>query len=283
MWRAIRVFFVGLAVAIAGVWLLSQPRNDRDWRADYARQPQVARGADAPVLRNIRNWSYAPDGTPTATPWIERALDPGALRQAWFVVEPFGPSPAIAHTMFAFEFEDGAVFVASIEARREVGESYSAVKAALLPIYEYIVVWTTERDMYANSEFVTGDQLFLYRLDIPLAHQRAILGAMIDRTEALQTQPRWYNTLFANCSNLLARVVNGLQAGAVPLHYSWILTGYADSYLHRLGYIGLGEGFATTERRAHISPLIPRAYGQTDPAAFSARLRALMDGRAVPG
>lgn len=280
MWRAVKAFVVGLIVAIAGIWGLSEPRNDRDWRADYARQPQVLRGEAAPVLRNIRNWSYAPDGTPTDTPWIERSLDPEALTQAWFLVEPFWGSPAIAHTMFAFEFEDGEVFVASMEARREVGEGYSAVKAAILPIYEYLIVWTTERDMYANSEFVSGDHLYLYRLDIPLAHQRAILNAMIDKTEALQERPQWYNTLFANCSNMLARVANGLQPGAVPLHYSWVLTGFADSYLHRLGYIGLGADFAAAEARAHISPLIPEVYRETDPVAFSARLRAEMATRA---
>ena len=54
------------------------------------------------------------------------------LEQAYFVVEPFTGSEAIAHTMLSFRFRDGKTYVASVEARRKEGESYNAPLAAVL-------------------------------------------------------------------------------------------------------------------------------------------------------
>lgn len=281
MIRLLLLLFSLLAVlVIGGLWLnwqLAKPSHDRDWRADYARLPTVTRGSDGVTLNNIRNWSYAPDGTPTVQEWITRKIDPEALTQSYFVVEPFGGYKAIAHTMLAFAFDNGETYVVSIEARREKGEVYDALKAAIFPIFEFMFVWTTERDMYGNSEFMAKDQLYLYPLAIPLSHQKAVLKAMIDETEALVAEPRWYNTLFSNCTNVLARAVNKVAPGALPLDISWVLPGYADEFLYENGFLKDAGSFDKTHDLAHISPLIRANYGIKDPSAFSAALRRQLE------
>lgn len=277
MLKAVFLTLLAGIAALAATWFVLPPSHDRDWQPLYSRIAEVDRTGPVPMVRNIRNWAYAPDGTPTRQAWIDREIDPARLARTWFVVEPFGEHPdLIAHTMFSFEFDDGSAYVVSVEARREVGEGYQALRAALVPTYEYMIVWATERDMYANSEFYTDDRLYLYELAIPPAHQRAVLNAMLDDTAELAAHPAWYNTLFANCSNVLARAVNDIQPGAIPLDTSWVLTGHAARFLNELGYIGPGQDFATLQRSAFLSPAIPPAYAETDPILFAQELRRLL-------
>ena len=274
-----RVLLILLALIVlvpAGLWInwqLHRPSHDRDWRADHSRLPEVSQQDGLYTLANIRNWDYAPDGTVAREEWITRDIDPDSLTQAWFLVEPFGNMAAIAHTMLAFSFEDGSAYVASIEARREVGETYSAPKAAVLPIFEYMFVWTTERDMYGNSEFWAGDRLHLYPLTIPLDHQKAVLRAMLDETAEVQAEPRWYNTLFSNCTNVLARTVNKIDPDAVPFDKSWMLPGFSDDFLYEQRMIPTDRPLAQVEEEALISPLIRELYTIADPVAFSTALR----------
>lgn len=276
-----RHFLFAPLVLIGGLslnWHLWQPSHNRDWREDYSRLPEVTEQDGRFRLANIRDWDYARDGTVTRQDWLTREIDPDDLVQAGFLVEPFGGNAAIAHTMLVFTFADGASYVASIEARREVGEEYSAVKAALLPIFEYLFVWTTERDMYLNSEFMAGDQLYLYPLRLPPEQQKAVLAAMLRETAEVQAEPRWYNTLFSNCTNVLARTVNKIAPDAVPLDKAWVLTGHADEFLYGLGFFGTDLPFAEMEARAHISPVIRDLAGIGEATEFSRAFRARMSG-----
>ncbi|MGP6089979.1 lipoprotein N-acyltransferase Lnb domain-containing protein [Antarctobacter jejuensis] len=268
-------------IVIAGLvlnWVLTPASHDRDWRADYSRLPSVSEQDGLYRVANTRNWDYAEDGAVTRQEWIEAEIDPDTLTQAYFLVEPFGSVDAIAHTMLVFTFADGAAYVASIEARREVGEAYSAAKAAVLPIFEYMFVWTTERDMYGNSEFMAGDALYRYALDIPLEQQKAVLKAMLDETAEVEAQPRWYHTLFSNCTNVLARTVNKIAPDAVPLNKAWFLTGYADEFLYEQGFISNARSFEDTHAAAHISAVIRELYDIKEPKAFSSALKTRLNG-----
>ncbi len=259
-------------------WHLARPSHERDWRADYSRLPSVTEQDGLYRVANTRNWDYAEDGSVTREEWIEAEIDPDTLAQTYFLVEPFSGAQAIAHTMLVFTFTDGSAYVASIEARREVGEAYTAAKAAVLPIFEYMFVWTTERDMYGNSEFMAGDALYRYALDIPLAQQKSVLKAMLAETAEIEAQPRWYNTLFSNCTNVLARTVNKIAADAVPLNKAWFLTGYADEFLYEQGFISNARSFEDTHAAAHISGVIRELYDIAEPRAFSQALEARMTG-----
>lgn len=267
-----------LAGALCLNWRLATPSHDRNWQADYARLPGVEQTARGYRLSNIRNWSYAANGEVTVKEWLSRDIDPNDLVQAYFLVEPFGSIDEIAHTMLGFRLADGEVLVASIEARREVGEVYKPLKSALLPVFEYIFVWTTERDMFGNTEFLAGNQLYLYPLAIPLGQQQAVLAVMLEETARIEQQPRFYNTLFSNCTNVLARTVNRISPGAVPFDISWFLPGLADDFLFREGILQATGSFEETVAAAHVSPFIFGAYDITDPAAFSARIREDMPG-----
>ncbi|WP_425101647.1 DUF4105 domain-containing protein [Tropicibacter sp. S64] len=275
-----RAFLILLALpclAVLGLlanWQLHTPSHDRVWRADFSRLPEVTEQGDRYAIANVRNWDYARDGSVNAEEWITAEIDPSKLVQAWFMVEPFDVNPAIAHTMMAFTFEDGGGYVASVEARREEGEVYDAPKAAILPVFEYMVVWATERDMYFNSAFWAGDQLYRYPLTIPLDQQKAVLRGIIAKTAEVQAEPQWYNTLFANCTNVLARVVNDLRPGSVPVDKAWVLTGYSDDFLYDEKMIPTNASFAEVEKRAHVTPDIVALGDVQGALAFSRALKA---------
>lgn len=275
MKRGLLSILVLAAAAVAGLWInwqLSAPSHVRNWQPLYASLPKVTENAGRYTVSNIRNWSYAPDGVPTPD-WTQVTLDPTALKRVWFIVEPFSEIRAIAHTMLSFEFADGSAYVASVEARREVGEGFGGLKAGILPMHEYMFVWTTERDMFANSTFYTGDDLYMYPLELSSEAARAVLVAMLEETDDLSHRPRWYNTFLSNCTNVLARAVNDRTPGAVPWDVSWYLPGYAAAFLHEQGYIAPEADFTALEAVSLVTPHVLEVYGDAEPSEFSRRLR----------
>lgn len=275
--RLLLATFTLVILAIAGLWLnwsLSTPSHDRTWRADQARLPQVEQAGDLWRMKDVRNWSYAPDGQASSREWIDLDVDPGALTRAWFLMEPFGEIDAIAHTMLGFEFSDGTVLISSVEARREADEVYNAPKALVLPIFETIIVWSTERDMLGNSTFWAQDDVFMYPLELSAQGARAVLEGMLHATARVQESPQWYNTIFSNCTNVLARAVNKSTDGAVPFHYAWYLPGYADEFLYGEGFLAGDGTFEDISKKALVTPIVPELYEVTDPKQFSRDVRA---------
>lgn len=251
------------AMLIALSWLLVPPSHDRQWREDYARLPQISQTATTTSISNVRDWSYATSGEPIMQTWRSMTVDINALERTYFILEPFYDHEAIAHTMLAFSFSDDTpTLVASIEARREVGETYRPLQAMLIPTYEYLYVWSTERDAYANSTFATGDELYRYPLELPLAVQRTLLSDLMTETASIAANPRWYNTLTANCTNELARVARSRYGARMPVDIAWYLPGYSVAYLTKLGYIRDND-----QNLSHISPLVRDIYTPTGQTA----------------
>ncbi len=275
--KAILLLFCGLGLVVAGLWTnwqLSTPRQDRDWQPLYATLPTVE-GAAVYQLTNVRNWVYRDDKT-TIPGWLDVTLDPGELVNIYLLVKPFGTMRAVAHTMLAFEFSDGAGYVASVEARREVGEDYGGLKAGVFPLHEYMIVWATERDMYLNNTVLGRHELYAYRLELTVAAKQAVLTSILDETRALQDQPRFYNTFLSNCTNVLARAVNKVLPDAVPWSIAWHLPGYAPDFLHRKGLIDAPNGMDALRDQSRITHVVESLTSVDDPVAFATAFRALV-------
>lgn len=261
----------------AGLWFnwhMRTPTHTRNWQPIYGTLPNVVQEGDSYRITNVRNWSFGSDKITTTPDWLDVTLDPAELTDVYFLVKPFGTSDAVAHTMLAFQFADGASYVASVEARRTVGQAYGGLKAGLLPMHEYMFVWATERDMYAFSTFFTDHTLFLYKLDLSDAAKRAVLVAMLEETAALADEPRFYNTFFSNCTNVLARAVNKVSPNALPWHISWHLPGLSPKFLHDRGVITAPSSFENLQQSAHITPIVADLYDIEDPIEFAAALRS---------
>jgi hypothetical protein len=72
---------------------------------------------------------------------------------------------------------------------------------------------------------------------------------LLQRTESLETQPRYYNTITSNCTNELAKAAGFQWAPA------YILTGRSDEYLFRRGIIP-GASFAQAHARSDVTDFV---------------------------
>ena len=109
---------------------------------------------------------------------------------------------------------------------------------------------------------------------------RNLFRDLAAESRALETQPRFYNSLTSNCTNELAKEANRAQPGAIPLNIGLLLPGYADHFLYDRGFIPHDAPFESVRQRYAISDFVSAHVDQPD---FSQRLRQHLDGSAAAG
>jgi hypothetical protein len=273
------VLTLALLFCIGVVFVLTRtPSNDRIWAPEFAKLNTIEQESDHTLLfRNVRDWTYV--GTTTAsTEWRDLHVDPNQIKSAWFFIDFFNTSShLIAHTFISFEFSDGSTIAFSIEARREASEDYS-VLGGFVRAYELQYLWGTERDFISERVVHDVNPMRMYRLALTPDQTRAVFDSMVEETNALAAEPRFYNSITANCTNLLAKIVDTHYPGTLPYDISWQLTGFSDTYLMREGFIALKAGSETaTEQAADLGSQADAIAALTteEPNAFSTAIRNL--------
>ncbi len=267
---------LGLLAALAAAALaviFRAPSHDRDWRAEIAVLPAADRAGERLDIDQVRDWTYSADG-PLATAYHPGTYDMAGIARVWLMVEPFGGSDAIAHTLVLFEFANGRFLALTIEARKEEGETYSALRGAF-NTYELLYLWAEARDVLVRRARYLKHGVYLYPLDLPEAERRAFLGALADKTAALKARPRFYNTLFSNCTNELAKTAG------LAWDPAFILTGFAPRHLWQTGMIpgrAAGQDFESVRAQADMAGAID-ALPDESPAVFDRALLDLLDRR----
>jgi len=251
-----RLFFIILLAvtgAIALFIILRKPRADRNWMAPLAHAPQfIQRGDSVWALDHLRGYEFGADGA-SVKKWRPAQFDCADLTEIWFFVEPFTQWNAAAHSFLSFVFagQTSQTVSVSVEARRKEGDAYSGLRG-MLNAYELIYLWSTEKDILTRIAINLDHNLYAYKLDITPEQARAVLDYFIARTNRLKDHPRFYNTVASNCTNELAKAVNDAFPGALPWHYSHILTGYSAERLHALQFIRAEGPFEDFKARADI-------------------------------
>lgn len=275
-WRRIVLLILLVAVLAGSVWLFARtPSLDRDWSEEVSRLPDAAYRQDGTVLiSNVRHWNYDADG-PVDNAWRDASYDPQRLAGLWFNLDPLPVWDGVAHTFLVFEFDGGSqrYLGVSVEARKTRGQVYSGLKG-LFRQYELLHVWASEADLLKRRTLYLGEDVYQYRLALTREQIRAIFDAFVEQTQALAQQPRFYNTLLSNCTNELARTIRR-TGGEIPWHYSYVLTGFADRYLHGLGYIAPGESEFGAVRRAALKTGRIVEFADLTGAEFSDAIRRL--------
>ncbi len=266
-WLAARLFRpalagIGIVLAAGTAGCATAPRADRDWFPYLAPTAQVEASESRFSVAPVSDWSYASTG-PTAESYVEAAYDFEALREVWFVLEPQPGSQLAAHTFLLFEFEGDRLLGLTIEARRERNEEYSALRG-IFNTYELSYLWGSARDLMTRRAVMLEHEVFMYPVAIDDGQKRALLRSLLTRADALERRPRYYNTLFSNCTNELAKAAGFNWAPA------YILTGRSDEYLFRRGIIP-GDDFARAHARSDVTLLV-RALNAMRPDAFDSAL-----------
>jgi len=251
------ILLLGSAACVSG-----PPRADRDWYPYLARGVDVGIGEQSFDVSPISDWSYAPEGV-TNERYFDASYDLSQLREVWFMLEPQPGSQLAAHTLLLFEFEGDRMLGLTIEARRERNEDYSALRG-VFNAFELAYVWGTARDFLTRRVVMLDHEVFVYPVAITDEQKRMLLTRLLERTEALETTPRYYNTITSNCTNELAKAAGFHWAPA------YIFTGRSDEYLFRRGIIP-GDSFDQAHTRSDVTDFV-RALNDAPAESFDAEL-----------
>lgn len=234
---AIKLLFLTV-IAISIIILFNQkPSHSRDWVAGFDVFPHIEINDNEITIKNLRDWTYEKDKV-TGFNYKTETYNPNNLTQAYFLVEPFSKWDGIAHTYFVFEFSDKEPIAFSVEARREKDEKYSAL-LGFFNQYELIYIWGTEKDLQDQRIVMQGNDIYKYPLIISNENTQKLFVHLAEKTQELEENPQFYNTISKNCTNILADFANDIAPNhdAIPSHYARYFPGYSDELLYKLGYI----------------------------------------------
>jgi len=264
-WRGIAAVAVIFALLLVW-WSAIAPLNDRDWQTDVAQLPTGTLDGDVLTLHNVRNFDYRSE-TDFTPRWETRTYDLAQLTGLDLFMSYWG-SPSIAHTILSWNFADGQHLAISIETRKQVGESYSAV-AGFFKQYELYYVVADERDVIRVRTNHRGEDVYLYHLRTPADRARAILLDYVESMNALAAQPKWYNAATHNCTTTIRTHVQRIGI-AQPWDWRILVNGYADQMLYERGGLDTSLPFADLRERSLIDP---RAQAADQDPHFSERIR----------
>ncbi len=254
-----------------------KPQANLDWNDYQDRVSTTTIASDGTVsISNVRDWTYG-SSTVLSKDWTSTRENVSDLTSVWFLLEPFASWNAIGHTFLSFEFKDGTVLSFSIEARMTREQQYSAVQG-LFNSYELSYQWGTERDFITRRLLYLDHPVYLFKLSLSPQQQKDVFISMLEETNTLAASPRFYNTLTANCTNLLAENINAHYPHTLPWDPSWYLTGYSDKYLMKQGFISeKNNSVAQTQAAAALEPYKAEILqlATTSPRDFSRQIRAL--------
>ncbi|MCO4052970.1 MAG: DUF4105 domain-containing protein [Bosea sp.] len=279
-WPAL-VAFLALLAVVMGWWSSLRPSGGRVWAEALSRLPSVTVEGERYTITNVRNFTWratvgdADEGSGEEVAearWETRSYD---LSKAAGIDLFFSywTGPLIAHVLVSVTFDDAPPLTFSIEIRRERGEVYSAL-AGFFKSYELAIIAADERDIVRLRTDVWKEDVRLYRLDVGRDKARALLLAYADQINALKREPRWYDTLGANCSTVAFRIARGLWPG---LRFDWriLAPGRGPDYAHELGALRSDIPLDELKRLAAITE---KAQKLAPDADFSAAIR-----EGVPG
>jgi hypothetical protein len=273
-WRALAVYAVSFA-ALALWWGSIAPSNSRDWAPDVAEIPSGELHGDLLTLHNVRNFDYRSETDFTAR-YEDRTYDLSKLRGVDLFMSYWG-SPAIAHTIMSWDFEGDRPLAISIETRKDKTQQYSAI-LGFFKQYMLCYVAADERDLVRLRTNYRGEQVYLYRLTVPLDQARALLLDYLASMNGLVEQPRFYDALTHNCTTSIRRHAKHVNPNVPPFDWRLLVNGYGDQMLYEQGRIDTSLPFPELRAKSLVNE---RAQAADQDPDFSQRIReGLPDPRA---
>lgn len=262
------------SVCVVIWWLSLQPSNERTWQPDVARTASATIDGNIVTIRNLRNFDYRTE-TEFTENWETRVYDLNRLVDADIFITFWG-SPWIAHPILSFAFDDGQHVAFSIETRKEVGETYSALRGFFRQ-YELIYIVADERDLIRlRTNYRVGEEVYLYRTTASASEAKAIFIDYLKSMNALHEAPAFYNAITSNCTTNIRIHTAAAERRSLPA-WDWrlLLNGKGDEYAYEHGRLAGDLPFAELKRQAHINDAA-RAADQA--ADFSRQIRLGREG-----
>ena len=274
---AVRPRALGAAVAlvatgaVAAWWLSIPPSNDRAWQPDVAKLATATIDGDLVTIENVRHFEYRSDQDFTEH-WETRRYDLSRLRGLDLFLSDWG-APGIVHTILSWEFEDGPPLAISIETRKEVGESYSAL-LGFFRHYELYYVVADERDVIGVRANVRGERVRLYRLRTTPEAARALLLDYLRELNRLAASPHWYNAASQNCTTTIRHHIRAIGP-RFPWSWKILANAWIDELAYERGALDTTLPFPALRAQSDVTE---KAKAAADAPDFSQRIRDGLPG-----
>ena len=267
--RYLFIAAVLLVICVLPLWVLTGvPANSGNYLPEHAVLPRVWREGEQVHIVGVRAFAYDPAGS-VAQRYVDRTYDLSLLRRVWFGLSPFAEWRGPAHTFVSFEFADSQFVSVSVEARKEMGESYSPW-LGMLRRYELLVVIGEEADVIGLRSQVWRAPVYLYPGRAMPEQAQQLFLALLDRAESLRLNPEYYHTVLNNCATNLAAAINAVTPGRLPWGWALLLPGYADGYAYNHGLLAIDGPPERVRARYLINGRVPAS---STGVAFSRAIR----------
>jgi hypothetical protein len=278
--RRMGICLAGFLIVLV-FWISLQPSNHHEWQANLSQTPWAEIDGDRVTIHNFRNCYYRSAAELTCE-WLTKTVLLSQLRGIDLFVDYWG-SPWIAHPIVSFQFGDDDYVAASIEARYQIGQSYSPIRAFFRQ-FTIVYVLANERDLIRlRTNYRSGEDVYLYHMVATPEWSRLLFLQYLQQANQLREQPRWFNAATDNCTtNIFAQMAATGHLPAGSSRYAWwiFLNGRAPEMLYRGGNFAGNLPFPELRRQARINPV---ANTLDDAADFSRRIRLNRAGFELPG
>lgn len=260
------VVFGGALASWTLWWTSIRALLRRQWVDENAYQATGQIDGERLVIHNCRNfrWRTRQNYTPQ---WDEAVYDLNDLEALDLFTSSWG-DPRIAHLIVSFVFRSVPPLAFSIETRRETNEKWSTL-AGFMKAYELLIIAAPETDLVLVRTNIREETVHRYRLRSTPMMRRHLLNQYINEMNRLAARPRFYNTVFNNCTTEVARI---LRAAGRSIPFSWplIISGYVPRYFYDIGLLDQRLPFAEIHAAGDIGA---RARDAQSVAEFSTRIR----------
>lgn len=250
----ILIFIIVLILGICIYNILKTPQLNRNWSADSAILPNITITENEIEVKNMRDWRYE-NGEVVSENYYDETFDLNNVKDLHLLFNPFGKWEGVGHFFFVFTFDDGKSLSISVEARREADESYSAIKG-IFNEYELWYAFGSPADLITRRVVYNQEELYSYPLIVSKESIKSLLLELSKTADSLEDTAQFYNTVTANCTNVLADAANKVKPNTIPFHYSRLFTGFTDDQLYKLGFISNEKSFQETYQESRIDNLI---------------------------
>lgn len=253
--RARRKMLFGAAITIITLtlvwWVQVSPRNDREWAPELAQSVTADIDGSQVTLSNIRNFNWR-STTDYDARWENQTYDIDKLDSVDAALSYWGIDK-IAHVLISFGFEDGEQIVFSVEIRKELGEEFSEL-GGLFKQFEMSLIAAKEEDILylrTNARDPLED-VYLYPLKVTPDARRALFLSYAQLANNLADEPYWYNTITANCTTVVYRLVRSFSPDR-SFDLRFVLSGGLPEYFAEYDMLDWSVPLGDFRARAAIS------------------------------
>lgn len=259
--------FAGWFAIVTAWWLTLDPTNQAEWQPDVSQLAWAEIEGDVVTLHNIRNIDYRSESDYTPR-WETRSVRLSQLTGIDMAITYWG-SPWMAHPIMSFQFADAPPVCFSIETRKKIGQSYSAI-GGLYRQYELIFIVADERDVVRlRTNYRQGEDVYLYRTTLTPDQARKRFLDYLHSINRLKQKPQWYHAITTNCTTTIRYQHDSNER--VPWDWRLLLNGKGDEMLCDLKRIETdGLPFSELKKKALINSAAQAAKDDPD---FSKQIR----------